>query len=188
MTYTKPAEVYTGQSIYAADWNKIVTNQQNFNDRLEVLEGATPPDQDFSAFPVGGIVPFSKPAAQIPTGWVVCDGTNGTPDLRGAFIYGATDDTDLLDTGGAKTHVHTNPSTNSAGAHTHTASGKTGGPSASASAATGAVSVASSGHTHTISFTTDSGGAHSHTVGDTAAASSLPPYVKLYFIMYAGGV
>lgn len=25
----------------------------------------------------------------IPAGWVVCDGTNGTPDLRGRFILGA---------------------------------------------------------------------------------------------------
>lgn len=27
----------------------------------------------------------------IPTGWVVCDGTNGTPDLRGNFILGQND-------------------------------------------------------------------------------------------------
>jgi hypothetical protein len=186
MTYIKPAEVYTGQSIYAHDWNRVTENQQDFNARLLVLEAATPPEQDFSAFPVGGIVAFAKPAAQIPTGWVVCDGTNGTPDLRGAFIYGAADDTDLLDTGGTLTHTHTNPNTNSAGSHTHSAGGKTGGPSGQASAASGAANVASAGHTHNISFTTASGGTHTHTVGDTAAASTLPPYVKLYFIMYMG--
>lgn len=186
MTYIKPAEVFTGQLLYASDWNLVTTNQQDFNSRLTVLEGATPPDQDFSAFPVGGIVPFSKPAANIPTGWYICDGTNGTPDLRGMFIYGATDDTDLLSTGGAVTHVHTNPSTNNAGSHTHTAGGQTGGPSATASATSGAANVASSGHHHHISFSTESAGSHSHTIGDTTAGSSLPPYVKLYFIMYAG--
>ena len=28
-------------------------------------------------------------AAAIPTGWVLCDGTNSTPDLRNRFVIGA---------------------------------------------------------------------------------------------------
>ena len=42
-------------------------------------------------FPVGGIVMWSgsmDPGA-IPSGWLLCDGTNGTPDLRNRFIIGA---------------------------------------------------------------------------------------------------
>lgn len=44
----------------------------------------------------------------IPAGWVLCDGTNGTPDLRGRTPVGvdtgqAEFDT-LGKTGGAKTH------------------------------------------------------------------------------------
>lgn len=43
---------------------------------------------------------------QIPFGWVVCDGTNGTPDLRGMFIVGYDNrDTEynaIGKTGGAK--------------------------------------------------------------------------------------
>lgn len=31
----------------------------------------------------GHIIPFAGPSNKIPTGWVLCDGTNGTPDLRG---------------------------------------------------------------------------------------------------------
>ena len=31
----------------------------------------------------GHILPFAGPSNKIPTGWVLCDGTNGTPDLRG---------------------------------------------------------------------------------------------------------
>lgn len=34
--------------------------------------------------PVSGhILPFAGPSNKIPSGWVLCDGTNGTPDLRG---------------------------------------------------------------------------------------------------------
>lgn len=36
--------------------------------------------------PVGAIVVWSGTADDIPAGWALCDGTNGTPDLRGKFI------------------------------------------------------------------------------------------------------
>lgn len=39
-------------------------------------------------FPPGMIVIWS--GATIPTGWALCDGANGTPDLRGRFIYGGS--------------------------------------------------------------------------------------------------
>jgi hypothetical protein len=37
--------------------------------------------------PVGGIIMWS--GVSIPTGWALCDGTGGTPDLRNRFIIGA---------------------------------------------------------------------------------------------------
>jgi hypothetical protein len=42
-------------------------------------------------FPAGGIIMWSGTiaAAQALTGWKLCDGTNGTPDLRNRFIVGA---------------------------------------------------------------------------------------------------
>src|SRR5207237_1315846 len=36
----------------------------------------------------GIIVLWSGLASAIPSGWVLCDGTNGTPDLRDRFIIG----------------------------------------------------------------------------------------------------
>lgn len=39
--------------------------------------------------PVGGIIMWSGTIAAIPTGWALCDGSNGTPDLRNRFIVGA---------------------------------------------------------------------------------------------------
>jgi hypothetical protein len=48
--------------------------------------------------------------ASIPAGWVLCDGTNGTPDLRGRVPFGVnTADNDfntLGKMGGSKTHTH----------------------------------------------------------------------------------
>lgn len=38
--------------------------------------------------PVGGIMIWSGATSSIPSGWVLCDGTLGTPDLRGKFVVG----------------------------------------------------------------------------------------------------
>jgi len=40
--------------------------------------------------PIGTILPYAGSAANIPSGWYICDGSNGTPDLRGHFLEGAT--------------------------------------------------------------------------------------------------
>lgn len=39
--------------------------------------------------PAGVIVMWSGSAIAIPTGWVLCNGANGTPDLRDKFVVGA---------------------------------------------------------------------------------------------------
>jgi microcystin-dependent protein len=40
------------------------------------------------ALPVGAILMWSGDPAKLPAGWVLCDGGNKTPDLRGRFIVG----------------------------------------------------------------------------------------------------
>jgi len=42
--------------------------------------------------PVGGIIMWSGTIANIPSGYALCNGSNGTPDLRNRFIVGATSD------------------------------------------------------------------------------------------------
>jgi hypothetical protein len=42
--------------------------------------------------PSGGIIMWSGTIATIPTGWVLCNGSNGTPDLRNRFIVAADAD------------------------------------------------------------------------------------------------
>ena len=60
----------------------------------------------------GIIVAFSGDVSGIPQGWALCDGTNGTPDLRGRFILGAGQGTGLTerklkDNGGEEMHTLT---------------------------------------------------------------------------------
>ena len=44
---------------------------------------------------------------QIPNGWNLCDGTNGTPDMRGKFVLMVNDKYPLLSTGGEESHALT---------------------------------------------------------------------------------
>jgi hypothetical protein len=41
-------------------------------------------------FPSGMIMIWTKGLNNIPEGWALCDGNNGTPDLRGKFLLGVT--------------------------------------------------------------------------------------------------
>jgi microcystin-dependent protein len=108
--------------------------------------------------PSGAILAWSGSIANIPAGFVICDGTNSTPDLRDRFIVGAGTTYAVDATGGANTvaltaaeiagHTHTvSGTTASDGAHTHNVSGNTSN--------TGA-------HTHNVSGNTSNTGDHTH--------------------------
>lgn len=106
--------------------------------------------------PAGVIAMWSGSVASIPAGWHLCDGTSGTPDLRGMFVIGAGGSYAPAQTGGA---ASVTPTTSTAGAHTH------GGTQA--------------GGAHTPSGTTDSQGSHSHgaaTGGYTLQLADMPAH------------
>jgi hypothetical protein len=81
--------------------------------------------------PSGLIVPWWGDGRAPPEGWVVCDGDNDTPDLRGRFVRGAGGDAAPPHrTGGGGAHGHTldltglgNPTTTAAGGHSHALEG-----------------------------------------------------------------
>lgn len=51
--------------------------------------------------PTGMITMWS--GSVVPDGWALCDGQNGTPDLRGRFVLGASTDHSLGTSGGSET-------------------------------------------------------------------------------------
>lgn len=57
-------------------------------------------------FPIGGILMWSGSILTIPIGYQLCDGTNGTPDLRDRFIVGAGLSYAVGATGGTTNHQH----------------------------------------------------------------------------------
>lgn len=66
----------------------------------------------------GIIIWWYGSVASIPAGWVLCDGNNGTPDMRGKFSYGAGGTANPGATGGSATFTVTGTLT--VGAHSVT--------------------------------------------------------------------
>jgi len=106
----------------------------------------------------GIIAIWSGSIVAIPTGWVICDGNNGTPDLRNRFVVGAGDTYAVDANGGAVNHNHT-----------FTGDGHSHDLAVGVGVFTG-VGFAANTTTNAASGTTDNG-------------SSLPPYYALAFIM-----
>jgi microcystin-dependent protein len=105
------------------------------------------------------ITMWSGSIASIPAGWLLCDGTSSTPDLRDRFIVGAGSTYAVNATGGANTVTLT---TDQIPSHTHTGSGTSSGESVghTHTGSTGATSIS---HTHTGSGTSSGQSAnHSH--------------------------
>ena len=86
--------------------------------------GLTGPAGSDAAIPLGIIVMWGGLLVNIPAGWALCNGANGTPDLRDRFIKGAAAAANPGTLGGSATHTHaghsvTQPTIAAESAHTH---------------------------------------------------------------------
>jgi hypothetical protein len=132
--------------------------------------------------PTGVIVLWSGSIGSIPVGWALCNGSNGTPDLRDRFVVGAGSTYSVDATGGSAdaivvSHTHTASVTDPG--HTHTiANVIAGGVAAIGSGALpySAVSPTTNSAVTGISVTNAS-------AGTSGTNANLPPYYALCYIM-----
>jgi hypothetical protein len=95
-----------------------------------------------AAVPMGVILLWSGSSTSIPANWALCDGTNGTPDLRDRFVVGAGNAYAVAATGGSTDAI--------VPLHDHTASSSAS--SSASSAATSVVTDPQHDHTFTLGF------------------------------------
>lgn len=118
-----PSEVETGASLLSGTTIGGNTAWHAGNDGTgsgldaDQLDGS---DSSAYAIPSGSIMIWSGSIASIPSGWVLCDGNNGTPNLQDRFVAGAGGTYAVDATGGSDTHTLTE---SELAAHTHTFSG-----------------------------------------------------------------
>lgn len=135
-----------------------------------------------NGIPSGAILLWSGSIGSIPSGWLICDGTNGTPNLRDRFVVGAGSTYAVGDTGGSAnatlvSHTHTATVTDPGHLHSFNIAPRLGGSygqpgNGEPTATTANTNSASTGITVTNS-----------TEGSSATGANLPPYYALAYIM-----
>lgn len=120
------------------------------------------------AAPSGLISMWSGAINDIPAGWTLCDGTDGTPDLTDRFVIGAGGSYTPDDTGGSESVQLTESELPS---HSHNTGLRSEG------AGVNDQSIASP------RFLEGSGDFSTETTGDDGAHENRPPYCALAYIM-----
>lgn len=133
-----------------------------------------------AAFVTGMIMLWSGSSATIPSGWLLCDGSNSTPDLRNRFVVGATSTYAVGATGGSADSIVVS--------HTHTVTdpGHTHGmkytnyehPSPQFNP-----NVDGTGNSGTVNTNSATTGITIDSTGSSGTNANLPPYYALCYIM-----
>ena len=140
-----------------------------------------------TTIPAGMISLWYGSIGSVPTGWYLCDGTNGTPDLRDRFIVGAGTSYAVGATGGSAnailvshTHTATSTSTVTDPGHFHTiqVSGSGAGNPSSTNAGSSTANTNSKTTGITVATTTSN-----TTEGVSGTNANLPPYYALAYVM-----
>ena len=146
--------------------------------------------------PIGSIIMFNGAASNIPEGWHICDGTEGTPNLIGSFIKAAATSGETggetqiqLTMDNIPNHTHSvltsTLTTSSSGAHTHTYTAPVKGSSNNASdkdimETSSTQDTSSAGeHTHTVNVSQ----IQLSSVGSGTPLDWEPKYYSLIYIM-----
>jgi microcystin-dependent protein len=180
-----PSEIWmqTGYSYKFVIQTAATVTLQTLDNLYPILQNAPAVSASFTA---GMIIIWSGSLGSIPSGWVLCDGTNSTPDLRNRFVIAAGDTYAVGATGGSAdaivvTHTHTATSVVTDPGHTHTATGANllTGPSSDFSWGNGS-SATRTTNSSTTGITVATTNASAGTSGTNA---NLPPYYALAYIM-----
>lgn len=138
------------------------------------------------SIPSGLISMWSGSIATIPSGWYLCDGTNGTPDLRNRFIVGAGSTYNPAVTGGsadATLVAHSHSATVNDPGHSHAF------PAGVAIAQAGSALNLSGPPANDAIYGTNAAftgiGVTISSAGGSATNANLPPYYALAYIMKA---
>lgn len=136
-----------------------------------------------NGLPSGSIVLWSGSIASIPSGWLLCNGTSGTPDLRDRFVVGAGSTYAVAATGGNAnatlvSHTHTASVADPGHIHSLTIGANEDIPGTIFLAGNNAV-----GKTNDLNSAVTGISVTNSTEGSSATNANLPPYYALAYIM-----
>jgi hypothetical protein len=146
----------------AASGNLSIGGDLTLGGKIQGTVESVVTGRSFFMVPRGAIIIWSGAVVDIPAGWALCDGSNGTPDLRKRFVLGYNGIDAIGSIGGTESHTHTvniGPFNSGIGVGT---------------------SISGSGGGNNL-------GTHHHSIDPPSTATSsttmLPPYMMLAYIM-----
>ena len=139
-----------------------------------------------SSIPSGCIIVWSGAVGAVPAGYYLCNGLNGTPDLRNSFVLGAGSTYSVGQTGGSTdavvvSHTHTATVTDPGHAHNYTTT-------TASSTTANTFNVSQQGttiNTGTTTTATTGISVANSTTGVSGTNANMPPYYALCYIMKA---
>lgn len=129
--------------------------------------------------PIGAILMWYGSAMTLPSNFILCNGQNGTPNVKGKFIRNSTEQV-------VHSHSHSLLNLLSSGNHTHNGTYSSGVYTAGVSGFQQASSYGSPSHSHNIPHTTNSVGAHTHSSIESNVSNCYPNALHMYFVQYKG--
>ena len=170
---------FTGNSITQGDFKVALNKLILYLNEVLGADGS-------KAIPSGIICLWSGSVDNIPDGWALCNGENGTEDLRDKFVVGAGNSYAVNATGGSASQAvnlsgstgATTLSVNQMPSHTHTWNESYGREDGSY---TGYAAPGRSGRTKETSATGGSQ-SHAHSLSGSVTVSTLPPYYAKCYI------
>ena len=90
----------------------LVDSSNNVIQTYDNLYGIIGTASSVTAVPSGGIIMWSGSISSVPSGYYLCDGSNGTPNLKDSFVVGAGNTYAVGNTGGFTSSVTSNVGTN----------------------------------------------------------------------------
>jgi len=187
---TSPGTV-TSSGTLAVTGNLTVDGASGSSGQVLTSAGSGSTPTWTTQFVSGMIMLWSGSTGSIPSGWVLCNGSNSTPDLRNKFVVGAGDTYSVDATGGSAdatlvSHTHTATSSVTDPSHAHLSAQGTEFPNYAVSGTANGPSGLRSGDPHgkTEAVTTGISVSTSiSTAGSSATNANLPPYYALAYIM-----
>lgn len=136
--------------------------------------------------PKGGIIMWS--GTTVPEGWALCDGANGTPNLKEKFIIGASATYSIGSTGGSVTidvnHTHNDDHNHSGGTNGMSVIDSNSVDDNDSSGKTNVMDDTDHSHSFTANWKSQQGlGATTQWMNQNNIVNKLPPYYALAFIM-----
>lgn len=172
---------FTGNSITQGDFKVALNKLILYLNEVLGADGS-------KAIPSGIICLWSGSVDNIPDGWALCNGENGTEDLRDKFVVGAGNSYAVNATGGSASQAvnlsgstgATTLSVNQMPSHTHGL--RDGGSRNNVDQVITTERTWAVNPTYMLSTATGGSQSHSHSLSGSATVSTLPPYYAKCYI------